>query len=426
MAAWVRGESRTKRVRVLLFIYFMALVPFSCSAAGMHGSHHKLEVQKHLKSFNKPAFKSIKSPDGDIIDCVHASHQPAFDHPLLKNHSIQMRPRFHPEGIFDKNNATTKSKQSSNSITQLWHQNGRCPKGTIPIRRTKEDDILRAGSVERFGRKEKNKKIPHPHSADPDVTNGGGGAGHQHAVVSVGGNKYYGTKATINLWDPSIQRPDEFSLSQLWIVGGSYPGHDLNTIEAGWQVFPHLYGDSNTRLFVYWTNDAYQTTGCYNLACSGFVQTNNQIAMGGTLSPVSAYAGSQYDITILVWKDQTNGNWWMKLGNDVLGYWPSSLFSYLADSASTVQWGGEVINLESNGQHTSTQMGSGHFPVEGHGKASYFRNIQVVDGSNNLIAPTGLGNIVSQPNCYDVQNGNNGDWGNYFYYGGPGRNQNCP
>lgn len=33
---------------------------------------------------------SIQSPDGDIIDCVHMSHQPAFDHPFLKDHKIQV------------------------------------------------------------------------------------------------------------------------------------------------------------------------------------------------------------------------------------------------------------------------------------------------------------------------------------------------
>ncbi|CAL5330644.1 unnamed protein product [Camellia sinensis] len=48
------------------------------------------DVHKQLKYLNKPALKSIKSPDGDIIDCVYISHQPAFDHPLLKNHTIQM------------------------------------------------------------------------------------------------------------------------------------------------------------------------------------------------------------------------------------------------------------------------------------------------------------------------------------------------
>jgi hypothetical protein len=48
--------------------------------------------------------------------------------------------------------------------------------------------------------------------------------------------------------------------------------------------------------------DAYNGTGCYNLGCSGFVQTNNQIVIGGTLSPQSVYGGSQYEFTILVWK----------------------------------------------------------------------------------------------------------------------------
>lgn len=32
----------------------------------------------------------FQSPDGDIIDCVHKKKQPAFDHPLLKNHKIQV------------------------------------------------------------------------------------------------------------------------------------------------------------------------------------------------------------------------------------------------------------------------------------------------------------------------------------------------
>lgn len=37
---------------------------------------------------------------------------------------------------------------------QLWTMSGEsCPEGTIPIRRTKEQDMLRASSVSRFGRK---------------------------------------------------------------------------------------------------------------------------------------------------------------------------------------------------------------------------------------------------------------------------------
>jgi len=30
-----------------------------------------------------------QSTNGDIIDCVHMRDQPAFDHPLLKNHEIK-------------------------------------------------------------------------------------------------------------------------------------------------------------------------------------------------------------------------------------------------------------------------------------------------------------------------------------------------
>ncbi|KAJ6386931.1 hypothetical protein OIU78_016793, partial [Salix suchowensis] len=63
-----------------------------------------------------------------------------------------------------------------------------------------------------------------------------------------------------------------------------------------WQVSPDFYGDNYPRFFTYWTTDAYQTTGCYNLLCSGFVQTNNKIAIGAAISPRSSYNGRQFDI----------------------------------------------------------------------------------------------------------------------------------
>lgn len=49
-------------------------------------------------------------------------------------------------------------------------------------------------------------------------------------------------------------------------------------------------------------SDAYQATGCYNLLCSGFVQTNNKIAIGAAISPTSAFNGGQFDISLLIWK----------------------------------------------------------------------------------------------------------------------------
>ncbi|KAK9280948.1 hypothetical protein L1049_003839 [Liquidambar formosana] len=63
-------------------------------------------------------------------------------------------------------------------------------------------------------------------------------------------------------------------------------------------------------------------------------------------------------------------------------------------------------------------MGSGHFLEEGVGKSSCFRNIQIVDASNNVKVPIGIGTFTKQSNCYDVQTGSNGGWGHSFYYGG--------
>ena len=57
----------------------------------------------------------------------------------------------------------------------------------------------------------------------------------QHAVAFVNGEQYYGAKASINVWAPRVTDQFEFSLSQLWVISGSF-GNDLNTIEAGWQA----------------------------------------------------------------------------------------------------------------------------------------------------------------------------------------------
>ncbi|KAA8542273.1 hypothetical protein F0562_023589 [Nyssa sinensis] len=379
--------------------------------------HRLKRIKAYLKKINKPAVKTIQSPDGDMIDCVLSHLQPAFDHPQLKGqrplikrlHSLNIQePPERPKG-HDSIDAMTES-------FQLWTDSGEsCPEGTVPIRRTTEKDILRASSIRKFGRKLRRRVRHDTMSTD-----------HEHAVAFVNGDQYYGAKASINVWAPSVTDQYEFSLSQLWVISGSF-GNDLNTIEAGWQVSPLLYGDNYLRFFTYWTNDAYHTTGCYNLLCSGFVQTNNKIAIGAAISPRSSYNGRQFDIGIMVWKDPKHGHWWLEFGLGLLvGYWPSFLFNHLRSHASMIQFGGEIVNSRSMGHHTSTQMGSGHFADEGFGKASYFRNLQVVDWDNSLIPLSNLHLLADHPNCYNIKAGTNNVWGNYFYYGGPGRNVRCP
>lgn len=419
-------------VFVLFFGRFRGVLGLNYTKYRQVSSLRYERIQKHIDRINKPSVYTIQSPDGDIIDCVHKRKQPAFDHPLLKNHKIQKvppeRPRMKMVKIDEaKEGNSKKGKEGIKELEwQMWHLNGtRCPKGTVPIRRSTVHDVLRSKSLYDFGKK-RPRSLPLARRVDaPDVVNGNG---HEHAIAYTGtSGEIYGAKATINVWDPSIEEVNEFSLSQIWVLSGNFDGSDLNSIEAGWQVSPELYGDNRPRLFTYWTSDSYQATGCYNLLCAGFVQMNSRIAIGAAISPVSSFSSNQFDITILIWKDPKLGNWWMSFGDDTLvGYWPAELFTHLTDHATMVEWGGEVVNTRANGIHTSTQMGSGRFAEGGFGQASYFRNLEVVDSDNSLSSPQDIQTLAENTNCYDIKNSYDNDWGQHFYYGGPGRNPKCP
>jgi hypothetical protein len=116
----------------------------------------------------------------------------------------------------------------------------------------------------------------------------------------------------------------------------------------------------------------------------------------------------------------------MRFGDNVLvGYCPAEIFTHLADHATMVEWGGEVVNTRANGEHTSTQMGSGHFSDEGFGKASYFRNLEIVDADNSLSSVQEISTLAENTRCYNIRSSNNNQWGTHFYYGGPGNNPQC-
>ncbi|GKE45469.1 putative MORC family CW-type zinc finger protein 3-like protein isoform X1 [Tanacetum coccineum] len=85
--------------------------------------------------------------------------------------------------------------------------------------------------------------------------------------------------------------------------GGPVQPPHLHRVIAASELSPELYGDTHPRFFTYWTTDAYQTTGCYNLLCSGFVQTNNRIAIGAAISPTSDdMEGSQTrELVVGIW-----------------------------------------------------------------------------------------------------------------------------
>ncbi|KAK2654521.1 hypothetical protein Ddye_014377 [Dipteronia dyeriana] len=325
---------------------------------------------------------SLQSDDGDVIDCVEIDKQPAFNHPLLRNHSIQMKPNFHPSGSSENNKNPV--------IFQSWHKNGECPEGTIPITRT-----------QKF-----NYPLPsHPPIRQPNHTLAYIiPPRHEYAQLTLEGDIFFGAHAYINVWNP-ITLYDEFSRAQVWVLEGH--NQDLNSIEAGWmEIIKVKGGDNLTRLFVHWTSDGYQNTGCYNLQCPGFVQIDKGLALGGLMEPVSSYNGSQFEILLIVKRDQNTGNWWLKVGDRIVGYWPHYIFSTgFQDSGTEIKWGGAVLNKNFDNHHTATQMGSGHFPGEEFGKASYIRNLGYYDYSNKLVTE-GLyidSIYATRPSCYDIK-----------------------
>ncbi|CAL5000461.1 unnamed protein product [Urochloa decumbens] len=451
------GKQLMSSLLALALLLLMFVPPHM--AASSVSARRMARIQSHLQRINKPAVRSIRSVDGDTIDCVAAQEQHGLDHPLLREHDIQTEPPEVPASSsssssrggggfllrFPAATAAAADSKSSNrrgvGAWQTWHHGGHCPSGTVAIRRTTAEDLLRATSIARFGRKKKkSKRWSPPRAANaPDVISGNG---HEHAIAYTAPSSQqqqpvYGAKATINVWDPAIQESNGFSLSQLWILSGSFNGSDLNSIEAGWQVSPELYGDSRPRLFTYWTSDAYEATGCYNALCPGFVQTSSRIAIGASISPVSSAGGAQYDMTVLVWKDPKLGNWWLSYGGQLVGYWPAQLFTHLSDHATMVEWGGEVVDTRPAGVHTATQMGSGRFAAEGFGRASYFRNLETVDADNSLaqVPIDAIQTLAENDACYDIRkayddgdhhSGSGSGWGTHFYYGGPGHNPACP
>ncbi|XP_066353140.1 protein neprosin-like isoform X2 [Miscanthus floridulus] len=439
VAAAVRLGTQQHKLTMLLVALALLLVlpPAPFLVAGVSVSPRRMaRIQSHLDRINKTPVRSIRSADGDTIDCVAAHEQHGLDHPLLRTHSVQTEPPEAPMprgggggfvvpaaagcGAATAGNGSSSGKNNRRrGAWQTWHHGGHCPRGTVAIRRTTAEDVLRARSISRFGRKRRhrNAAVAARAANAPDVITGNG---HEHAIAytSPSQQQVYGAKATINVWDPAIQESNGFSLSQLWILSGSFNGSDLNSIEAGWQ------------------SDAYEATGCYNALCPGFVQTSPRIAIGASISPVSSAGGAQYDMTLLIWKDPKLGNWWLSYGDQLVGYWPAQLFTHLSDHATMVEWGGEVVDTRPGGVHTATQMGSGRFAGEGFGRASYFRNLETVDADNSLaeVALDAIQTLAENPACYDIrkaydddgQHSARGGWGTHFYYGGPGQNLACP
>ncbi|XP_022139554.1 uncharacterized protein LOC111010434 [Momordica charantia] len=366
-------------------------------------------IQKKLKLLNKPAIKTIHSEDGDIFDCIDIYNQPAFDHPALKNHTIQMKPNFD----FESDMSTAQNESFRSIPFQTWQRSGSCTEGTIPIRRVQTQDLLRTNSIDDFG-----KKFAYGSKLGAEIN-------RSTAILVTAGMNYIGASGDINVWNPKVDLPNDFTASQIWLKNG--PSEKFDSVEAGWVVNPRLYGDTKTRFSLYWTADSYSSTGCFDLTCSGFVQTNPGVAIGGAIEPLSSRGGQQFFISIGIFMDPKSSNWWLKMQGKPVGYWPPALFGYLSHSATLAEWGGEVFssNLKKT-PHTGTDMGSGDYASARYGDSSFVKHPRILDYSLQLKYPQRVGVWADEPSCYSAENYQR----TYttepvFFYGGPGLSRDC-
>lgn len=360
---------------------------------------------------------SFEDDGGSIFDCI-----PVYQQPSLKG-SFPAEPPSLPAmvagtgpagaAVGDRHPIEIAAAFGSDRIDK--HGNAMsCPAGHIPMRRVTLEEMTQFETMRHFFQKSPlGGGRPPKANASPAVA-----ATHRWAhafqnVNNLGGHSY------INLWDPAIGANQVFSLSQHWYVGGS--GTGLQTAECGWQVYPGKYNTALPVFFIYWTADDYTKTGCYNLDCTAFVQTNSAVKIGGTISPSSVYGGAQYEIQLSYYL--VGGNWWLYWGggaaSNAIGYYPTSIYKggAMASHASEIDYGGEVV-----GTTSFPGMGSGHFASEGWTKACYQRDVTYFPTTGGQVNAS-LTASQAWPKCYTSEVILYASpWFETEYYGGPGGN----
>ncbi|GAB4837147.1 hypothetical protein Ancab_002058 [Ancistrocladus abbreviatus] len=385
-----------------------------------------VSVENHMFQLSSGGFFYLQSEDGDIIDCVDIYKQPAFNHPALRNHRIQMTPSYNQITKADSITDQSKNKKDcTRTVTfQLWQRNGSCPIGTVPIRRIREEDLLKATTIEGYGRK--NPSFSHRLGKSNEDEDWYMQKNHSVAILHTEGHNYWGAKADIKVWNPYVEHNDEYSTSRISVQNGS--ADDYEDVESGWVVNPSVYGDKETRFYTYWTVDGSKTTGCFDLTCPGFIQTSNEIALGGVIKAIPVPGGLPWIMTLYIFKDPETANWWVQYQERInIGYWPAELFTGLTLTGETVQWGGEVYSPRlGHTPHTGTAMGSGQYPHGAAQDSGWTKRMQIQDNSLILKFPELVYPYTDEYRCYDFFYFHEYIDEAEFYFGGPGRSYKCP
>ncbi|KAK9148962.1 hypothetical protein Scep_007719 [Stephania cephalantha] len=174
-----------------------------------------LELERQLKIINKPANVTIKTSTGDVYACVDIHQQPALDHPMLKNHKVQLRrTSSSPKEIFDMTSSTNIYKKAM--LDQVD-----CPDGTVPIKRVGKEELKAAKYF-----------FESLHSRRNDVRPQASSYPGLHSAVSrlkQGGYKGVGAEISVEKVDVAAAH---FSASHVWVSDD--PDGFKNSLWAGW------------------------------------------------------------------------------------------------------------------------------------------------------------------------------------------------
>jgi hypothetical protein len=379
------------------------------------------EIHSYLTDYyaGVESVHSFVDANGSIFDCIPVEQQ------LSLRGKTEALPK-PPDLPRDARRAPTEPAMASRivqlhpDLTDPFGNQMLAPEGTIPVRRKTLEALSRFRNLREFFQKSPSRAVAGRPPGGSGSTSPQVVATHRWAhayqnVNNLGGGSF------LNVWDPAIGANQIFSLSQHWYVGGS--GSGLQTAEVGWQVYPQLYGNSKPCFFIYWTADDYGSTGCYNLSCTAFVQTNSHWALGGALVPWSVSGGPQYEIDFAYYLYQ--GNWWLYAGGELaantVGYYPTSVYrgGALTRQASEIDYGGETV-----GTTSWPPMGSGAFANAGWQRAAYQRQIHYFPTAGGR-ADAALTAAATSPQCYTaIVAKYNPPWSETVWFGGPG-GANC-
>ncbi|KAJ1288791.1 hypothetical protein BS78_02G115200 [Paspalum vaginatum] len=194
---------------------------------------------------------------------------------------------------------------------------------------------------------------------------------------------YHGFVATLDVYGFSLS-PQQMSQACIW-------------------VSPFLYGDSKTHFYTLWTRDGTIGTGCYNTKCPGFQPEGGaSIVPGAIIDTVTQIPnGVKQKLSLKLVKDSVSGDWLLHYGlnkdaDELIGCFPKSIFTGLADKATAVHFGGAVV---AGGGQSLVPMGSGFLPRSS--DAASFTNVQLIDPSVQASLVTWqLARVMTDSNLY--------------------------